>query len=224
MDVVEIPVNPRESFGKAAQKVLRNKGRIPAVVYGSGSEAKPLEVDAIAFARAIAGNAVSQIYKLTSEDKGSEEGLTLIREVQRASLSEQILHIDFYRLSKGTRIDVTIPLVLEGESPALKVAGCILNQTAYDVDVKCIPSAIPEKLVLDISSLEEGTSLHLSDLNLPEGVELKSDPSLSVVSVIVKKIEEEPEVVAEGADAAEGAAPAAEGAAAAPADKADKPG
>ena len=223
MDVVEIPVNPRESFGKAAQKVLRSKGMIPAVVYGSGSEAKPLEVDSLAFARAIAGKAVSQIYKLTSDSKDSEEGLTLIREVQRASLTDQILHVDFYRLSKGTRIDVTIPLVLEGESPAVKTAGCMLNQTAYDVDVKCIPSAIPEKLVLDISSLEEGSSLHLSDLALPEGVELKSDPSLSVVSVIVKKIEEEPEAVADTPEAGAEATPA-EGAGASPDDKADKPG
>jgi large subunit ribosomal protein L25 len=139
--------------------------------------------------------------------------VVLIKELQRHSVAGTLSHADFFEIDATAKIHVSVPIKLEGTPEGVKLGG-VLEHMMREIDLLCLPNAIPDSLEVDVSGMNQNESLHVSDLTLPEGVETGVDEALPIVHVATKKIEEEVEVVAEGDEAEkEGdaeAAPAAE--------------
>lgn len=213
METVELQIGVRPETNKADLRRVRREGNIPAVAYSEGEGSVPIEIDSHHYSVQTAGKSVTQIYSLKSDSKDLNEQLVLIKDVQREALSGKVQHVDFYRVTTGTMISVVVPVRLEGVCEAVKTGAAILNQTTWEVDVECLPRQIPSELVVDISNLEEGDSISLGQIPLPEGVQLKSESSISLVSALAKRgeaaadeeaedAEGEGEVKAEGEEAA----------------------
>jgi large subunit ribosomal protein L25 len=136
--------------------------------------------------------------------------VVLVKELQRDPVSARALHADFYAVDLEQAIQVAVPIHVKGTAPGVTNGG-ILDHALRELQIECLPRAIPDQILVDVSQLEIGMSLHVRDLVLPEGVKLMSDPDLSVVSVVVPAALEEE---AAAAAPAEGEAVPAEGEAA----------
>lgn len=225
MDRLELEVIVREAGKKSHARRLRAAGSVPAVVYGAGSETVSLSVEEPKLA-AVLRQGTNQIIDLKGT-RGFKNRLVLLKETQLDPVTDRILHCDFYTVDTKQRIDVQIPVHVEGRPHGVEMGG-ILELVLREVDVKCLPLSIPDRVDIDVSNLDIGDALHVSDLVLPDDVELMTDTGLTLVHVVAPRVEEEPaEEEEEGEAAAEGEAAegeAAEGEAAkAPSEDAPKP-
>ncbi len=206
---VSLKVEPRES----SADVVRTKGMIPAVFYGPKEKATPISIDARAFEHAWKEAGETTIVSLTGIGGAKE---TLIKDVQVLPTTGAVIHVDFYVLEKGKKVEIAVPLEFTGEAPAEKL-GHILVKSMHEIEIEVAPADLPHSLEVDISKLENvGDQITVADVKLPPSAELISDPEEIVASVaaFVEEKEETPE-----------AAPAAESegaAAAAPAGEASK--
>lgn len=200
----------REQSGKGVARKLRASGHLPAVVYGQGEEALHLTLNA-ADARYLFER-ISLENTIVNLDVEGEDGPlpTLIREIQVHPFRPDLLHVDFYRIQKGVTIEVQIPVHLEGTAAGVRNDGGTIQQILHEMSVKVIPSKIPDAITVDVSHLELGDSLHISDIDMPEGVEANIDESRTICTVVMPKglksqasaDEEAGEGAAEGAEAA----------------------
>jgi large subunit ribosomal protein L25 len=209
----------RTETGKGAMRRLRREGRIPAVVYGRGEETRPLSVDAHDFEMLTKHHSLdTTIIELSIEGAGRKGGRfrTLIAEVQSHPYKPQILHVDFQQIHAGERVTVQVPIRLHG-TPAGVRAGGVLQHVLHDVELECAVEEIPESLDVDVSALGIGDSVHVSELAIPENVEILIDAERTVCTVApptVLEVPEEEEAAAEpelvGAEEAEAEAEEAE--------------
>ncbi len=179
----------------ASAPVLRRQGFIPAVVYGAHQASTPITVPARAFDKVLREAGEATIVSLA----GLGEPLpTLIHEVDLDPLTNQPRHVDFYAVTKGKKVQVAIPLVFIGESPAVK-AGANLVKVLYELEVKADPMNLPHDITVDLSVLAAiNDRIHAKDIVLPEGIELAVE-SEEVVA-LAQEVVEEKEEVAEPAD------------------------
>ena len=209
-----IVAEERTGTGKGANRKLRATGRIPAVVYGRGKPTRQVVLDPIALGKLLhrSGSGINTLIDLQI---GSAETVVLVREIQREPVGGSWIHADLYEVDLQQKIEVRVPLHIVGRPMGVENGG-ILDHPLREVEIECLPRAIPDSVEVDVSDLDVGDSIHVRDLALPEGATMLSDPDLAVASVVLPKAEEEQvvaaAVVAEGAEA-EGAAPAAEPAA-----------
>jgi large subunit ribosomal protein L25 len=212
----QLNLEVREETGKGVARKLRAKGRIPGVCYGAGADTVPVALDPTPLEKALRTSAAGLNTLFGVQGGGAFNGKSvLIKELQRDPVQRNLLHADFYAVDLTKEIEVKVPLHLTGSAVGLMNGG-IVDHQLREIEISCLPTAIPESFSLDVSALNVGDSLHVRDIVLPEGVTLVSDPDLGVVSVVIPAKAEE-EVAAEAA-AAEGAAATAEGEAAAPAE------
>jgi len=211
---ISISVELRDGRGKGPARRLRAAGRVPGVVYGQGKGAVAISFDPIQLERSIKGShaGINTLFDLDGE-KSVEGRTVIVKELQREPVRGDITHADFLELDLTARLNVSVPVHLEG-TPQGVVLGGILEHTLREVELACLPNAIPDELTISVEALDVGQSLHVSDLSLPDGVELLTDPELSVASVALPKAEEEvvaAEVTEEGAEEAADAADAEAG-------------
>jgi large subunit ribosomal protein L25 len=185
----------RAGAGKGHNRKLRASGRVPAVVYGHGEDTRSVSVDAHELERLFARIHIeSTLIDLRIEgDRAPVK--TLVREVQRNAVRDDVLHVDFYVIHAGELVTVEIPVRISGSAPGVKIGG-LLQQTLDVLEVRCLPDRIPENFEVDISVLGIGDSVHVRDLAVPEGVEVLVDGDRTVCSVIP------PTVTAEDVEAA----------------------
>ncbi|MDR2129475.1 MAG: 50S ribosomal protein L25/general stress protein Ctc [Burkholderiaceae bacterium] len=196
----------RSVQGTGASRRLRKAGKVPGIVYGGEAEPQRIELDHNALWHAVKKEAFhSTVLDMELAGKVSK---VLLRDVQIHPFRQQVLHIDFQRVSAKTRITMNVPLHYAGEeeSPAVKVDKCLVNRVLTDLEITCLPADLPESITVDLSKLEKGGTLHLSDVQLPKGVEvnLHGQDDLVLVTVVVPR-----EEAADASAAADGAAPAA---------------
>jgi large subunit ribosomal protein L25 len=198
-----VKAEKKEFGGKNVNRRLRSDGKVPVVVYGGGTEsvAAVAELkDLAAVLRSDAG--VNTVFSL---DIAGEVNDVIFQDRQIDPIRGRLIHADLRRFAKGEKIEMTVPVHLVGEPEALKEEGAVLSQAMREVVLYCEPAMTPEFVELDVSGLEAGHALHVSDLKIGEGIELREDPEDVVASiVIVKEVELEPQVV-------EGAEPVVEG-------------
>ena len=177
----------REGTGKGVARKLRQAGRIPAVVYGDGETAESLSLDA--HDTSVLFHRISVDNTIVSLDIEGEKGAidTLVREVQVHPFRPWILHVDFLRLRKGVAVDVDVPVHLEGTPEGVRLGGGIVEQNIHALSVRCIPSKIPEVIVVDVTHLDIGDSLHVSELDEIEGVEFLTESIRTICSVALPK-------------------------------------
>ena len=202
----------REGIRKGANRKLRATGRVPAVLYGQGGEAVTLSVDAREATHLFEQISVENTI-ISLKVKGGDDVQALVREVQVAAVRRDLVHIDFYKVQKGVKLEVNVPVELIGTAAGVRNDGGILEQVVHEVAVRCLPDQIPEKLEIDVTPLELHGSLHISDLSVPEGVEILDDPEQTLCVVSMPRLEVEPVAAGEepvteviGAEPTEGAA------------------
>jgi large subunit ribosomal protein L25 len=166
----------RESFGKGFARRLRAAGKIPAVIYGHGTD--PVHV-------ALPGHQVSLLVRRANAvlelDLDGKEQLTLVKDVQKDPVHQIIEHIDLLVVKKGEKIQVEVPVVVVGEP----FAGTIANLDAQTVALEVEATHIPEHIEVDVEGLEDGTHITAADLKLPRGASLIAEPELLVVAISV---------------------------------------
>ena len=195
----KVVAETRTSFGKGAARKLRAAGKIPAVMYGRGTEPKHVALPAHQIGLIIRkSNAVLEL------EIDGKQSLALVKDVQKDPVLRIIEHLDLIVVIKGEKVTVDIPVHLEGES----APGSVVNRDATTLSIEAEATHIPENLVVSIEGLEVGSHILAKDVPLPTGSSLLSDPELLVVAIAEpEETEEEAEAAAE-AEAAD--APAAE--------------
>ncbi len=194
---------------KGELNLLRREDNIPAVIYGRNKETKPILLNGKEFRQVLSteagSNVVIDLSVTNGQDQDGEEETVMIKEIQRDILvPERLLHVDLIRISLTEKLTVNVPIDLVGEPEGVKEGG-VLQELKREVEVSCLPTAIPDQIEMDISQLKIGDNLTAQDLTLPEGVELLEDPEETLVSVLIP--EEEPaaeEEVEEELEAEEG--------------------
>ncbi len=206
MKRVELPAEPRTSLGSGAARRFRRSGQVPGVLYGHG-EPRPVLIEGRGLDKALrtgAGMNVVINFKIQGVDE-----LAIVRDVQRNSLTRAITHADFQRILLTEKITTTVPLELVGVAPALKEGG-LLMQMLREVEVEALPLSIPERISVDVSKLAAiGDLIHVGDITLPEGVDMKTGSDVTVVNIAAPAAEEVAPVAEAGAAVA--AAPGATG-------------
>jgi large subunit ribosomal protein L25 len=190
MEFVDLKVERRIGTGKGVARKLRQRGLIPAILYGEG-EPIPLTVNPRSLLRVL-GTAVGEnvILNLTIVDGEERNQKAMVKEVQRDPVTGAFLHADLLAISMERPIEVEVPVELSGIAIGVKDKGGILRQILREVKVRCLPGAIPEKILLDVSHLDIGDALHVKNLSIPGGVELLTDPEQVVVTVLTPTVEE----------------------------------
>lgn len=196
----------RENFGKGFARRLRAAGKIPAVIYGHGSE--PVHV-------ALPGHQVSLLIRRANAvlelDVAGKEQLTLVKDVQKDPVHQVIEHIDLLVVKKGEKVEIEVPIVVVGEP----FAGTIANLDNVTVTIQAEATHIPQNIEVDVEGLEDGAHITAADLKLPKGSVLIADPELLIVAISVPAAalaaedeiaEADAEVAAEQAEASEEAA------------------
>jgi large subunit ribosomal protein L25 len=203
-DQVTLTAEARDGLGKGEGRRLRRAGRVPAVAYGAELDATPVSVDALELYHALRTDA--GLNALIRLQVGGETHLTLARQLQRHPVRREIMHVDFVVVDRSRKVTVDVPIHLTGEAAGANEGG-VVDQVRFDVPVEVLPLEVPDSLELDISDMQVGDVKRLSDLDLPEGVELLEDPDYAVVSVSIPQAEVPEPEVAEGEelDAALGA-------------------
>lgn len=205
----------REDLGKGAARTLRRAGRVPAVLYGRDLESVHLSVDAHEAHHLFHTISVDNTIVDLAVDGEKKPYPTLVREIQTHPWKASLVHIDFLRIQEGVAVDLEIPVELVGIPVGVRLGGGVLEQIVHELEVRCIPSKIPESFTLDVTALDINDSLHVSDIPVTEGVEILMPPEQTICAVAIPRIVEEaelaePVVAAEGEEAAEGAEAAGE--------------
>lgn len=207
MGDVKFQVEAREAGGKGGARRLRQRGFAPGVVYGGGREATTIAFDAAAFERLLetSHGGVNTLIDLAGDT--SVAGRTVIaKELQREPVRGHLVHVDFYELDLTHKIEVSVPIHLDG-TPQGVVLGGVLDQQLREIELLCMPDDIPDDLRHDVTEMELGDSLHVRDLVVPAGIEIHADEELTIATVLVPRglKEDEEEAAAEGEEAAEAA-------------------
>lgn len=201
MPTATLSATPRSDTGKGVARTLRREGRIPGVIYGRTREALPLSLNARELTRLLEHiSAENTVIDLTIDGTTAR---TLIRQIQRHPLKRSILHVDLQELVAGEKVEVRIPIVLQGIPAGVRTSGGILDQVMRELRVRVDPAHIPSRLEVDVTELNIGHSIHVSEIGIPAGVEVLDDDELTVATVGAPKEIEEPTPVAEAAEVAE---------------------
>ena len=192
MKQLELKATLRSAVGNGPARQLRQQGKMPAVLYGPKTESVPLIIDTKELEACLKEGTVAQsIFNLAVEGGGKKATAVMIREMQRHPVSGDILHADFYEIDMKHRIRVMVPVTTVGKSQGVELGGT-LQIVRREIEVLCLPTEIPDTIVIDITDLDLGDSVHVDELSLPQGVELPADVNFTVVTVMSPKVEEEP--------------------------------
>ena len=203
----ELNAEPRSDTGKGASRRLRHAGKVPAIMYGGNKDPEALTLSHNEVLRNLENEAFySHILTIKS---GGNETQAILRDLQRHPSKPRILHMDLQRVSATEKLKTHLPVHILGEETAPGVkAGGLVSHDLTEVAIECLPKDLPEFVEVDISALEIGDSIHLSALNVPEGVTLTElargeDHDISVVSIHAKRVVEEVEEEAPAAESGE---------------------
>ena len=187
-----VTAESRKDVGKGASRRLRHAGRIPGVIYGAGQEAVSLTMNHDDILHHLEHEAFySHILNVSVDGKVQK---AVLKDVQRHPSKAKIMHVDFLRVSETDKIHMHVPLhfINEEVAPGVKIGGGLVSHLMSSVDIVCLAKDLPEYLEVDLGNLNTGESLHLSDIKLPDGVEIPAlaqgpDHDLPVASIHAKK-------------------------------------
>jgi len=184
----------REKTGKSGARKARREGFIPAILYGPGYEPLPIKVEKKQAEKIIkqlhAHNVMGDLI-LSSDDK-EERIKVILKDIQFDEITDEILHLDFYRVRMDKPIAIKVPINLVGESEGVKKGG-ILEHELREIEIEVLPANIPEKIDVDISNLDIGDSMLVKDIKVEKGIKILEDENKVVVSILAPKVEEEEE-------------------------------
>lgn len=231
MEEIQLEVTLRKEVGRSKVRALRRANIIPAVVYGEKLNF-PVNINKSQFQKVIGNRSAENVImnlKLVDEaakSKKPKEHSVIIKDIQYHPVLGSILHVDFNEISLTKELVVKVSLVAKGDPVGVKQDGGVLQHQVWELEIKCLPKNLPEKIETDVSSLKIGDNIHIKDLKLPQGVTALQDPDMVVLSVVPptkaeaapaaeaeavvsEEIKQEPEVIKEKKKEEEEAAPEA---------------
>ena len=188
MAVIQLKGERRPSIGKGGARKSRAAGNIPSIIYGHGETPVPVNISARELELALLQHKGGNVIVNLALNPG--EYTALIRDVQYDPITHNILHLDFQHISLTETVQVKVNIPLVGIAVGVKDAGGVLEHITREVEVRCLPTAIPPSLDLDVSKLAVGESLHIRDLKA-EGITIISDPDTTVATVVAPTVQED---------------------------------
>ena len=169
-DITTISAEQRERVGKGSARAARRAGLVPAVIYGDKKEPLGINMSSREITKIVHQPGI--FGRLLDIEVGGKKSTVLTRDIQFHPVSDNILHMDFLRVSGSAMVAVGVPVEFINEDlcPALKIGG-VLNVVRHEIELNCPATAIPEKIIIDLDDLKIGDSIHISAIELPEGVE-----------------------------------------------------
>lgn len=208
---VTVKAEKREGRGKNDTRRLRTEGKIPVSIYGAGGEA----VAAVADLKDLAAilrteTGVNTVFSLDIAGVGAHDVIFQDRQID--SVKGRLLHADLRRISKGEKLEMTVPIHIVGEAPGLSEEGAVINQPLHEIKILVDPANVPDAINVDVSNLNAGESIHVSDLKLDKGIEVHEPAETVLASIVIVREEElepqleaaEPEVIGEKGGESEG--------------------
>ncbi|SES22973.1 large subunit ribosomal protein L25 [Gracilibacillus ureilyticus] len=205
---VELQAENRDNLKSSYTREVRVAGRVPAIIYGYNVDPKPVAVDSGELLKTVRDEGRNAIISLKV---GNDSFDVMLHEYQQDPLKGELVHADFYVVNMSAEIDVQVPVVLEGEAAGTK-AGGVLQQPLYELSLRAKPNEIPENITINVSDLEIGDSILISDLRDGKNYEILEDENTTVVSILVpdkqpeedvNELTEEPEATEETNDSEE---------------------
>jgi large subunit ribosomal protein L25 len=179
-----LPAETRDRAGKGASRELRNSGRVPAVVYGANQEPLSIHVEEKLLAKMLStGHFMNSVVMI---DAGGKTTRTLPKDVQFHPVTSRPVHVDFLRIGEHSKVTVNVPVRFTDEesSPGIKRGG-VLNMVRHDLELSCDASVIPDDIVISLSGLDVGDSIHISNVTLPKGVESTiTDRDFTIATIV----------------------------------------
>lgn len=205
MKAVPLKALLRTETRRSGARRVRASGHVPAVIYGRHTQPQTLQIPRRELEDLLHHTASDNILvDLTVEGDARPQRLALLQEIQRHPLSGAILHVDFHEVAETEKVTVYVPVETVGEAVGVKTGGGILEHVLFRVKVRALPKDLPEQIVVDVTNLQAGQTIHLGELPVPPGVEVLGEKSAPVITIAVPKAEAE--------EAAAAAAPAEAGA------------
>lgn len=203
-ETIELQLEPREERGKGpVGRLRRQQGRLPGIVYGHKQEPLPFKIEARQLERALAGGGQNAIFVLRGAGNGNSQR-AVVRDIQYHKVLGSVVHVDFLRIDPDEQLTVAVPLTTAGTPAGVRVGGGAVQHSLNTIVMTCVASELPSRVEVDITDLEIGDSIHVSDL-LQQESRIATDPEVTIVSVLAPRltIDEELQAAAEAAEAAE---------------------
>ncbi len=203
---INVPAEVRTSRGKNEARRTRKRGLIPAVVYGAFKDPVAVAVNPRTISQIVnSDTGYNTIFNL--EIAGAETTPVMVVDHQNDPIRGTLLHADFKRIDLNKRLQVSVPIVVQGDAKGVKVQGGLLELVAREMEIECLPDEIPQSFVVDVSGLALGQSIRIGEIALSGSVRLVSSPETLVVHVVSLRTEETPAAATPEAAAATGAEP-----------------
>ena len=190
LDFIELKTNVRTQVGNGPARALRREGKIPAVLYGPDTEPVLLSVAVNDLEQILKKSKAAQVLlNVLIQNGETSTKSAMIKELQTHPISRDFLHIDLYEIALDRKITVKIPIAIKGTPIGVEEGG-VLQTVRRELEVLCLPFAIPEVIEIDVTDLDIGDSIHVGKLSVGEDIELMDDDHFTVVTVLTPKVEE----------------------------------
>jgi large subunit ribosomal protein L25 len=200
MNEIILDAETRTVSTKGMLLSLRKSGKIPAIFYGKNLEPQPISVDSKSFLSILEANGANVIIDLNfSNDKKS----TIVKSLQRDILTQQPTHIDFQSISLKDKVEVSVPIHIDGVADGVKNYGGVMESILREVKISALPKSIPQRINVDVSALGIGQGITIGDLPKLDGVDYIQDPSSLIVHIVAVSVEEEKSADAAGTEPAQ---------------------
>jgi large subunit ribosomal protein L25 len=210
MEELFLDAEQRQEVGRGKVKDLRDAGFVPAVVYSEGKNSTPIKLSHRQLVQLVHHHRIeSAVINLKVKDDKKKSRPCLIKEIQYDPVHGEIVHVDFNEISLTKEIKVNVPVVAKGDAVGVKQEGGSLEHILWELEVECLPTAIPKEIEIDITNLKLKDSIHVKDVVPPAGVKILNDPGAIILTVaepmkeevVVAPVEgeapQEPEVIKE---------------------------
>lgn len=202
MEIASLKVKKREQMGKATSRKFRTTGFIPGIFYGKGENSVPLVLYKKDLQGILQKNPSEHPIIQIEFEGENDRPHVLLKDIQHDPVSGEALHVDFLHIDMTRKIKVKVEVLLTGKSKGVAENGGVLNFISRELEIECLPSALPENLQVDITSLDINDSIHIRDLKAGEGIKILGDPDAPIVSVTAPHIETEVKAEVPAAEAA----------------------
>jgi len=185
MEEIFLDVEQREEIGRSKVKDLRSEGFIPAVVYAEGKDSKAIKVSHRQLLQLVHQYRIENVVinlRMKDNEKAKARPC-LIKEVQYHPVKGDIIHVDFNEISLNKAIKVNVPIVAKGEPIGVKQEGGSLEHILWEVEIECLPAAMPKEIEVDVSALKIGEAIHIKDIKFSPDIKVLNSPNAVVLSV-----------------------------------------
>lgn len=197
MEIFDLKVTQRNTFGKGSARALRRQGLIPAVLYGPKRDSMSLTLSPLDLDEIYKNSGTERVVlNLIIKNGGAKNATVMVKEVQASPVTNKYVHIDFYEISLDEEVVVKVPVEVTGKSKGVERGG-FLQVVRHKLEISCLPSDMPDNIEVDVTSLDIGDSVHIEDIELGDKIKLLAVPGLTVLTVVAPTVEEEEEEVPE---------------------------